>query len=78
MTLNSILTGIKDLSFTEKLQLISFLAEDLKQPFARKEQVEAVPAILPHKVYYLHTPYNTFGAADQLMKALENRADYEI
>lgn len=43
MTLNNILPSIQQLSIAEKLQLISFLVEDIKQPLL--QQVEEASAI---------------------------------
>ena len=64
--LSQILPEVFQLTFSEKLQLIRIITEDIERPLTTEKIV-----FEPNKVYYLHTPYNTFGAAEQLMKALQ-------
>ncbi len=56
---------IRDLPTMDKLQLIRVRAEgmDLGQDIA---------FLLPHKAYYLPTPYDITGAAQALMEAMEH------
>ncbi|MEN0048649.1 MAG: hypothetical protein AAF806_16425 [Bacteroidota bacterium] len=69
MTLSNILPSIQKLSLVDKIRLIGILAKDIQTPL---EEVEMVTTIIrPDQVYYLHTPYNTFGAAEILMQAVE-------
>ena len=66
MTLTDLLPNIKQLSLFDKIQLIKLLAEDIERPVINNDVI-----IQPYKMYYLHTPYQVFGAAEQLMSALE-------
>ena len=70
MTLSKLLPDIQQLSLLDKIRLIAILAKDIEQPFASEPFV-----FDPKKVYYLATPYNTFGAAEILMKTLEDSAE---
>ena len=63
-TLNEIIPSVKQLSSIDKVKLIRILAEDL-------DKSESVYPLEPHKVYYLHTPYNMFGVAEMLMDTSE-------
>ena len=65
MTLTEILPAVRQLSATEKVKLIRILAEDL-------DTAENSFPLDPKKVYYLPTPYNSFGAAETLMKLLKD------
>ncbi|MCC6603338.1 MAG: hypothetical protein IT327_09030 [Anaerolineae bacterium] len=64
MTMIELLPSIRQLSSAEKLRLIRILAEELDT------QEDIVP-FQPDKVYYLHTPYHSFGAGRALMEAME-------
>jgi hypothetical protein len=62
MTLAELLPSARQLSATEKLQLIRILAEDL-------EMTEDISPLEPFKTYDLLTPYDCFGAGAVLMEA---------
>ena len=64
MTLAELLPAIRQLPTLEKLRLIRILAEDLDTP-------EDIAPFEPHKVYYLPTPYHTYGAGQALMQAMQ-------
>ena len=63
MTLAELLPAIRQLPALEKLRLIRILAEDL-------DTAADIAPFEPHKIYYLPTPYNTFGAGSALMEAM--------
>ena len=64
MTLAELLPAIRQLPALDKLRLIRILAEEL-------DTAEDIAPFEPHKVYYLPTPYNTFGAGSALMQAMQ-------
>ena len=64
MTLAELLPAIHQLPALEKLRLIRILAEEL-------DTAEDIAPFEPHKIYYLPTPYNTFGAGRALMQAMQ-------
>ncbi len=64
MTMTELLPSIRQLSPTEKLRLIRILAEEL-------DTKEDIFPFQPNKVYYLPTPYHSFGAGSTLMQAME-------
>ncbi len=64
MTMTELLPSIRQLSSAEKLRLIRILAEEL-------DTQEDILPFQPDKVYYLHTPYHSFGAGRALMEAME-------
>ena len=64
MTLAELLPAIRQLPALEKLRLIRILAEEL-------DTAEDIAPFEPHKIYYLLTPYNTFGAGRALMQAMQ-------
>ena len=64
MTLAELLPAIRQLPALEKLRLIRILAEDL-------DTAADIAPFEPHKIYYLPTPYNTFGAGSALMQAMQ-------
>ena len=66
VTLTEMLPGIRQLAFLDKIRLIRILAEEIEPPKAEEQTY-----FEPYKVYYFHTPYFAEGAAEQLMKALE-------
>ena len=70
MTLSQLLPDIKKLDLLDKVRLIGFLVKEIEQPIIKDQFV-----FDPKKVYYLATPYNTFGAAEILMKTLEESAE---
>lgn len=66
MTMTELLPSIRQLSTSEKLRLIRILAEELDT----KEKEDMFP-FQPDRVYYLPTPYQSFGAGRALMTAME-------
>ena len=64
MTLAQILPEVQRLPAVDKLKLIRVLAEDL-------DSGEDISPLVPHKEYYLATPYDTLGAGQALMDAME-------
>jgi len=64
ITLTEIIASAKQLGATDKIRLIRILAEDL-------DTGETVFPLEPNRTYSLPTPYNAFGVAETLMKALE-------
>ncbi len=67
MTLAELLPVVHKLPAQDKLKLIRILAEDLDI------KADIFP-FQPNKIYYLPTPYNSFGAGKALMAAMK-RAD---
>ena len=63
MTLPEILPSIKQLTAFDKLKLIRILAEEL-------DTNENIFPFQPNKIYYLPTPYNSFGVAEVLAQGL--------
>lgn len=63
MTITELLPMIRQLSSSDKLKLIRILAEEL-------DTNEDISPLEPQKVYYLPTPYETFGAGEILMQAI--------
>ncbi|MBI4721110.1 MAG: hypothetical protein HY770_07830 [Chitinivibrionia bacterium] len=64
MSLTEILPAIRQLPTPDKIRLIRILAQEL--------DTEPAPfPFEPYKVYYLPTPYNTFGAGRALMDAMK-------
>ena len=68
MTMTELLPSIRQLSFVEKLRLIRILAEEL-------DANEDMFPFQPNRVYYLPTPYQSFGAGRALMAAMEQEAE---
>ena len=64
MTLTEILPSIRQLPALDKIRLIRILANEL-------DNVEDIFPFEPYKIYYLPTPYNTFGAGKALMEAMK-------
>ncbi len=64
MTLTEILPAIKQLPAQDKLRLIRILAEELDI------KADIFP-FQPNRIYYLPTPYNSFGAGKALMTAMK-------
>lgn len=62
--MTELLPSIRQLSSVEKLRLIRILAEEL-------DTQEDMFPFQPDKVYYLPTPYQSFGAGRALMAAME-------
>jgi len=69
MTLAQILPEVQRLPAVDKLKLIRMLAEDL-------DSGDDISPLVPHKEYYVATPYDTLGAGQALMDAME-RAEGE-
>jgi len=64
MTLTEILPAVRQLPALDKLRLIRILAEDL-------DVGEDISPLEPNKLYYLATPYDSFGAGRVLMNAMK-------
>lgn len=64
MTMTELLPSIRQLSAVEKLRLIRILAEEL-------DTKEDMFPFQPDRIYYLPTPYGSFGAGRALMTAME-------
>jgi hypothetical protein len=64
MTLTELLPMVRQLSALDKLKLIRLLAEEL-------DTNEDISPLEPYKVYYLPTPYDSFGAGEILMQAMQ-------
>jgi len=67
MTLTELLPAVRQLPAQDKLRLIRILAEEL-------DVKDDIFPFQPGKIYYLPTPYNSFGAGKALMEAM-NQAD---
>jgi hypothetical protein len=63
MTLTELLPTIRQLSAIEKRELIRIL---MAEEYISKD----IFPLEPNKIYYLPTPYNTFGAGAVLMQAM--------
>lgn len=64
MALEELLPAVRQLPTNDKLKLIRILAEDL-------DSDEDISPFESSKVYYLATPYNSFGVAEVLVKGIE-------
>jgi hypothetical protein len=64
MTLTELLPVVHKLTPQDKLKLIRILAEDLDL------KADSFP-FQPNNIYYLPTPYNSFGAGKALMAAMK-------
>jgi hypothetical protein len=64
MTFTELLPAIRRLPAFEKLRLIRILAEEL-------DTEEDISPLQPHKVYYLPTPYHSYGVGRALMSAMK-------
>ena len=67
MSLAELLPNVRQLPVIDKIKLIRSLAEDL-------DQQEDISPFEPNRIYYLPTPYNSFGAAEILLKELSQVA----
>ncbi|HIK33363.1 MAG TPA: hypothetical protein IGS17_15895 [Oscillatoriales cyanobacterium M59_W2019_021] len=67
MTLTELLPAIRKLSLPDRLQLFRLLAEEF-------DLQEDIAPLKPFKVYYLSTPYNSFGAGTILMQVLNENS----
>lgn len=68
ITLAELLPMVQQLSALEKLRLIRILAEEI-------DTDNDISPLEPHKIYYLPTPYDTFGAGKVLMQAMQSVDD---
>ncbi len=68
MTLEEILPAIRQLPAQDKLKLIRILAEELDV------KADIFP-FQPNRIYYLPTPYNSFGVGKALIDALKRDVD---
>jgi hypothetical protein len=64
MTLAQILPEAQRLSAVDKLKLIRILTEEL-------DLGDDISPLVPHTIYYLATPYDSFGAGQALMDAMK-------
>jgi hypothetical protein len=64
MTLTEILPVVRQLPALDKIRLLRILATEL-------DTEEDISPLEPYKIYYLPTPYNTFGAGKVLMETLD-------
>jgi hypothetical protein len=64
MTLAELLPAVQQLPLAEKRKLIRILAEEV-------DGGDDIAPLVPHHVYELPTPYDAYGAAGVLLKALE-------
>jgi hypothetical protein len=67
MSLTELLPSIRQLPALEKVRLIRILAEEL-------DTEEEIFPLQPNKLYYLPTPYNSFGVGRLLMSAMAESA----
>ena len=63
VALAELLPALRQLPALDKLRLSRILAEDL-------DTAEDIAPFKPHKMYYVLTPYQTFGAGRALMQAM--------
>ena len=63
MSLTELLPSIRQLAASDKLRLIRILAEEL-------DTDEDIFPLQSNRIYYLPTPYNSFGAGRLLMAAM--------
>lgn len=63
LSLTELLPSIRQLPVLEKVRLIRILAEEL-------DTEEDIFPLQPNRIYYLPTPYNTFGVGRLLMAAM--------
>jgi hypothetical protein len=71
MSLTEILPSIHQLPNPDKIKLIRILAEDL-------DHENPIEPFEVNKTYYLPTPYDSFGAAEILMKELAKASQENI
>lgn len=64
MTLTELLPSVQSLPATDKLKLLRVLADEL-------DSGEDISPLVPHKVYYLATPYGMLGAGRKLLRAMQ-------
>ncbi len=66
MSLIELLPSVRQLPALDKLRLIRILAEEL-------DSDEDIYPLQPNKIYYLPTPYNSFGVGRLLMAAMAEK-----
>jgi hypothetical protein len=64
MTLKEILPAVRQLATKDKLRLIRILTQEL-------DTAGNLFPFEPHKVYYLATPYDAFGAGKALVDGMK-------
>ncbi len=64
MTLAELVPAAKELSPGDKVKLIRILAEEL-------DSNGDTSPLVPHEVYHIYTPYDSFDAAQAVYDALE-------
>ena len=68
LSLVELLPSARQLPFLDKLRLIRILTEEL-------DTDEDISPFQPNKIYYLPTPYNSFGAGRILMQAMAESSE---
>jgi len=63
LSLTELLPAVRQLPALDKLRLIRILTEEL-------DSSEDLFPLQPHKIYYLPTPYHSFGAGRALIDAM--------
>jgi len=63
-TLTELLPAVRQLPAPDRVRLIQILSEEL-------DRNEDIFPFKPDKIYYLPTPYNSFGAGRVLMDAMQ-------
>lgn len=63
MTLSDILPNVRELTTHEKISLLRILTDEISLK-------EDISPLRPHQLYYLPTPYDTFGAGKILVDAM--------
>lgn len=66
--MTQLLPSIRQLTSIEKLPLIRILVEEV-------DPQEDMFPFQPNKIYYLPTPYHSFGAGRALMTAMEQETE---
>lgn len=66
MSLTELLPSVHELPALDKLRLIRILAEDL-------DSDEDIYPLQPNKIYYLPTPYDSYGVGRLLMAELTEK-----
>lgn len=65
MTLAELLPAVQELPLEDKRELMRILAQEV-------DGGDSIAPLVPHRVYELPTPYEAYGAAGTLLKALED------
>lgn len=68
MSLAEILQSVRQLPAIDKLRLIRILSEEM-------DSDEEIYPLQPNKIYYLPTPYNSYGVGRHLMAELTKNSE---